>query len=98
MRRTIAALIVLFATGTVAFGQCPTPWGGWNHCTFVPAPGGGTYVLGFDTGRWRYWSTDIDPRGNMYGYDSRGNYWTYRQGTGIVEYYDSDRGRYGSGY
>ena len=42
-----------------------------------PAPGGGSNALGYDPHQWTYWQTQTDPRGNMYGYDVHGNYWTY---------------------
>ncbi len=90
MRSTILAAAVLLGTGAAALAQCPTVhfWYGSDRCTAVPGPGGGAYVLGFDSSRRRYFSTDIDPRGNMYGLDSEGNYWRYDSRTGTYHVED----------
>jgi opacity protein-like surface antigen len=63
-----------------AQGPVPDPWGPSNM-EVVPAPGGGGNGLGFDAHRWNYWQTQSDTRGNLYGYDANGNYWTYNRRT-----------------
>jgi hypothetical protein len=63
-----------------AQGPLPDPWGPSNM-EVVPAPGGGGIGLGFDAHRWNYWQTQSDTRGNLYGYDANGNYWTYNRRT-----------------
>jgi len=54
------------------------------------APSGGAYALGYDANKWSNWQTDVDPRGNMYGYDARGNYWTYKRQTNTYQYFGTE--------
>jgi hypothetical protein len=85
----IAAVAVVPNRGALAQGPIADPWAP-NNYEIVPAPGGGANALGFDSRKWSYWQTQIDPRGNMYGYDARGNYWTYNRRTRSYEYYATE--------
>jgi hypothetical protein len=93
MQRMILITAALMGTNAAAFASCPTVIGPGSrgYCVTVPAPGNGAYVLGIDTGRSTYWTTDIDPRGNMYGFDIYGNYWAYDRRTDTYRYFDTTR-------
>jgi hypothetical protein len=87
MLRTIAIGTLIILNGA-AYAQGPVadPWRPSNYVQ-VPAPGFGSSALGFDALRWTYWQTDTDTRGNMYGFDAHGNYWTYNRKTSTSRYY-----------
>jgi hypothetical protein len=72
--------IAALCGGAGAQGPIGDPWAPSNM-EVVPAPGGGGYGLGFDAHRWNYWQTQSDTRGNLYGFDTNGNYWTYNRRT-----------------
>ena len=72
-----------------AQGPIPDPWVP-NNYVVTPAPGGGSNALGYDSRQWSYWQTQTDPRGNMYGYDAQGNYWTYNRRTNSYRYYGTE--------
>jgi opacity protein-like surface antigen len=82
MKRVLltAVFIAALCGAAGAQGPVPDPWGPSNM-EVVPAPGGGGNGLGFDAHRWNYWQTQSDTRGNLYGYDANGNYWTYNRRT-----------------
>jgi hypothetical protein len=91
MQRTAIVVGILAILNSVAHSQGPIPdsWGPSNYVV-LPAPGNGTYALGYDAVRHSYWQTDIDPRGNMYGYDAHGNYWTYDRRTNTRQYFPTE--------
>lgn len=91
MRQMMMAAAVLLAMGSLASAHCPTidEWTGRGPCVVVPSPGGGISVLKGDWWGATYWGTNVDPRGNMYGYDYYGNYWRYDRATGTYHYYDT---------
>jgi hypothetical protein len=72
-----------------AQGPIPDPRAPSNFVV-TPAPGGGSNALGYDSQKWNYWQTQTDPRGNMYGYDAHGNYWTYERRTNSYRYYGTE--------
>jgi hypothetical protein len=74
-------------SGAALAQQRPVPdrWGPGN-AVVVPGPGGGSYALGYDPRTWSYWQTVTDPRGNQYGYDTYGNYWTYNRRTNTYDH------------
>jgi hypothetical protein len=80
MRRTLI-VIALVAGAHSALAQGLNGYG-WNSGYIVkPLPDGGAYLLGFDATPFAYWSATADPKGNMYGFDGHGNYWTYDRRT-----------------
>jgi hypothetical protein len=87
MKRMVLTAVFIAGLQGVAAAQGPIgdPWGPSNH-EVVPAPGGGANALGFDAKRWSYWQTQIDPRGNVYGFDANGNYWTYNRRTNTYDH------------
>jgi hypothetical protein len=82
MKRVLLTAVFIAALQGVAAAQGPIgdPWGPSN-LEVVPAPGGGANALGFDARQWSYWQTQSDRHGNLYGYDTQGNYWTYNRRT-----------------
>ena len=72
-----------------AQGPIPDPLAP-NNYVVTPAPGGGSNALGYDSRQWSYWQTQTDPRGNMYGYDAHGNYWTYNRRTNSYRYFGTE--------
>jgi hypothetical protein len=91
MKRIVLTGILVAALCGVACAQgpIPDPWVSSNYIV-VPAPGGGTTALGYDSRQWNYWQTNADPRGNLYGYDAFGNYWTYNHRTNTYQYYGTE--------
>ena len=94
MRRVALTAVIVLALRGVALAQVgvgpqPDPWAP-NNDVVVPAPGGGTNTLGYDSRKWTYTQTQTDPRGNVYGYDAHGNYWTYNRRTNTYRYYGTD--------
>ena len=80
-RVMVTAVFIVALHGVAgAQGPRPDPWGPSNM-EVVPAPGGGAYGLGFDANHWSNWQTQSDARGNLYGFDVNGNYWTYNRRT-----------------
>ncbi|MGD0149811.1 MAG: hypothetical protein ABSB77_14605 [Xanthobacteraceae bacterium] len=73
-----------FAQGPIPDPRAP------SNFVVTPAPGGGSNALGYDSQKWNYWQTQTDPRGNMYGYDAHGNYWTYERRTNSYRYYGTE--------
>jgi len=73
-----------FAQGPIPDPRAP------SNFVVTPAPGGGSNALGYDSQKWSYWQTQTDPRGNMYGYDAHGNYWTYERRTNSYRYYGTE--------
>lgn len=82
MKRVIltGAFVAALQGVGLAQGPVPDPWR-WSNYEAVPAPGGGTYTLGYDSDHWTYTQTQTDRRGNLYGFDVYGNYWTYNRRT-----------------
>jgi hypothetical protein len=82
MKRMVwtAVFVAAFGGAAGAQGPVPDPWGPSNY-EVVPAPGGGAYTLGYDARHWTYTQTQTDRRGNLYGFDVYGNYWTYNRRT-----------------
>jgi hypothetical protein len=91
MKRAILTGILVVALRGLALAQgpIPDPWV-QNNYVVVPAPGGGANALGYDSRQWTYWQTQIDPRGNMYGYDAYGNYWTYKRRVNTYQYFRTE--------
>src|SRR5262245_38122333 len=91
MRRILIA-VMLLATAAPALAQGPRSYD-WpsRRYTVRPAIGGGAYVLGYDPFTTSHWMTDVDPRGNMYGFDPYGNYWTYQRGSNTYTNFGTGR-------
>jgi hypothetical protein len=93
MKRILLSGILAVALPGVASAQGPVP-DPWvhqrNNYVVVPSPGGGTMGLGYNAKQWSYWQTNSDPRGNRYGYDGQGNYWTYNRATNSYFYYGTE--------
>ena len=91
MKRVSIVIGILVVLNGVALAQGPIgdPWGPSNFVV-VPAPGYGTNALGFDSRQWSYWHTNVDPRGNLYGYDAYGNYWTYNRRTNTYQHFATE--------
>jgi hypothetical protein len=90
MHRAIV-IAILLSLSSAAYSQGPIPdsWGPSNFVV-IPAPGYGTYALGYDALAHSFWQTNADPRGNSYGYDAYGNYWTYNRRTGTYQYFPTE--------
>ena len=87
-----AAVFVAAFTGAAgAQGPVPDPW--WpSNIEVVPAPGRGANTLGYNSRGWTFTQTQTDPRGNLYGFDEFGNYWTYnRRNNTYLNYYNLPR-------
>jgi hypothetical protein len=84
-----ASIAVIVGLPNTAFAQGPliSDWWGGSNFIVTPGPGGGSTALGFDAHRRSYWQTNVDTRGNSYGYDARGNYWTYNARTNTYQYF-----------
>jgi hypothetical protein len=91
MKRAIwtGVLVAALHGAALAQGPIPDPWV-QNNYVVVPAPGGGAYALGYNSRQWSYWQTQTDPRGNMYGYDTYGNYWTYNRRANTYQYFRTE--------
>jgi hypothetical protein len=89
MWRVFLTGIFVLGLQTVACAQGPyiSDWWGGSNFIVRPGAGGSTYALGFDAPTRSYWQTNIDRRGNSYGYDALGNYWTYNARTNSYQYY-----------
>jgi hypothetical protein len=86
----LTGILVAALTGAAfAQGPIPDPWVS-NNYVVVPAPGGASMGLGYDSRQWNYWQTTSDRRGNLYGYDALGNYWTYNRRTNTYQYYGTE--------
>ena len=93
MKRIVwmAVFVAALTRAVGAQGPVPDPWGPSNY-EVVPAPGGGIYTLGYDARRWHYTQTQTDRRGNLYGIDAYGNYWSYNRRTNTyLNYYNEPR-------
>jgi hypothetical protein len=90
MHRILAiGILILLNSMARAQGPVPDSWGPSNY-VMIPAPGNGSYALGYDASRHSFWQTDVDPRGNSYGYDALGNYWTYNRRTHTYQYFATE--------
>jgi hypothetical protein len=93
MKRIVISGALALALQSVASAQGPVP-DPWvhkrNNYVVVPAPGGGTTGLGYNAKQWSYWQTNSDRRGNLYGYDGQGNYWTYNRQTNTYFHYGTE--------
>jgi hypothetical protein len=80
----VAIALALALTASYAFAQSRSvyDWQSGNSYIVTPGIGGGAHIRGFNAGTGSMWSTDIDTRGNMHGFDSNNDYWTYNRGTG----------------
>jgi len=93
MKRIVwmAVFVAALTRAAGAQGPVPDPWGPSNY-EVVPAPGGGILTLGYDARRWNYTQTQTDRRGNLYGIDAYGNYWSYNRRTNTYSnYYNEPR-------
>jgi hypothetical protein len=89
LRGILIGILIILSSGARAQGPIADPWGPSNYVV-VPAPGSGSYALGFDSRQWSYWQTDTDSRGNLYGYDAYGNYWTYNRLTNTYRHFATE--------
>jgi hypothetical protein len=83
MRTIVLAAIVGVLVGTSPAGaqQYHYDWQSGNSYYTTPGIGGGAIVQGFNLQNGSNWHTNIDPHGNMNGFDARGNYWQYNRGS-----------------
>src|SRR5262249_55200731 len=98
MQRLLIA-VALIVSAVPALAEGPRGYGGWGGSyTVRPAIGGGAYVLGYDVFSGSHWTTDIDVKGNPYGFDPYGNYWTYERGSNTYTNYGTGRVCRGLGF
>lgn len=83
MKRSIILSLAIFALTSSASAQSRYnyDWQSGNSTYTTPTYNGGARVQGFNSRTGNNWNTNIDRRGNMQGFDSRGNSWNYNRST-----------------
>lgn len=102
MRKMLVALVTGAALG-VASGAVAQDsghsydWRSGSGYSWSTDGQGSTAVYGNNFGTGSSWSTRIDRRGDMSGYDSNRNYWTYDRSTGSYHNFGTGKTCIGSG-
>ena len=93
-------LILLVAFSLPAYAQSGSDydWRSGNSYYWNTDSQGNTNVRGFNTRTGSHWNTTIEPDGDMRGYDSNYNPWTYDSGSGFYQNFGTGETCIGKGY
>jgi hypothetical protein len=102
MRKMLVVLIAGMALGVAPAAAAQDSgrsydWQSGNGYNWHADSQGNTTIYGTNFGTGSTWSTRTDRRGNMNGYDSDMNYWSYDRSTGSYYNYGTGKTCTGSG-
>lgn len=95
---SLCLILVAFSPPAYAQSGSDYDWRSGNSYYWNTDSQGNTNVRGFNARTGSRWNTTIEPDGDMRGYDSNYNPWTYDSGSGFYQNFGTGETCIGKGY